>query len=180
MPRECKYSNGVITCTKEYDITENTNINEEFKVSLVFKNVDSEEVINTLNSELKLDKKTVTDQDDDTTKVSKGELIVAYVDEDGNLLADEEDYIDLAGTEYATEEKKFEGYSLKKINGETKGVYIANETIYVEYVYTKNVGNGVEIMPPQTGVESSNTSIFLILITILLSALGLSRKRENN
>ena len=176
----CKYNDGVITCTKEYDITKDTDINEEFKVTLVYRNVDSETVTNNVTSKLELDKKTVTDEDSTETKVSKGQLIVAYVDEDGTLLTDIENYIDLSGVEYATEEKSFEGYSLKKINGETKGVYLANETIYVEYVYAKNIGDGeVEIMPPQTGVESTNTSIFLILITMVLSAIGLLRKENN-
>ena len=61
----------------------------------------------------------------------------------------------------------------KKINGETKGVYLANETIYVEYVYAKNIGDGeVEIMPPQTGVETKNQSIMFRLLSLIMVVCG--------
>ena len=34
MPRECKYSNGVITCTKEFNITKDMDIEAEFCAAL--------------------------------------------------------------------------------------------------------------------------------------------------
>jgi len=138
----CTYENKVITCTKEYTIDENNQeITAEYNLSLVFKNIDSEKVINKVESILDYGQETPDKDTDETeTEVFKGTVIATYVDEENNQLTDSETTNDLAGTDYKTTEKTIYGYTLKEVIGKETGKYIANETIEVIYVYTKNEG----------------------------------------
>lgn len=86
---------------------------------------------------------------------ARGVLVVNYVDTDNNKLDDEQTYEETVGTDYTTEEKEFFGYELVKVEGNTTGKY-GYDTIYVTYIYKKNICNGdTDILPPQTGVETN-------------------------
>ena len=84
----------------------------------------------------------------------RGNLVVNYVDSEGNKLTEEITSIDIIGNKYETIQKEFEGYTFISVDGETTGEYI-DGTIYVTYYYDKNIGTG-DIEPPKTGVEVYN------------------------
>jgi len=65
---------------------------------------------------------------------------VRYVDENGRDIHARDHFFERIGSEYATNAKKIEGYTLKEVKGEPSGTF-GSETIYIEYVYTKN-GSG--------------------------------------
>ena len=84
----------------------------------------------------------------------RGNLVVNYVDSEGNKLTEEITSIDIIGNKYETIQKEFEGYTFISVDGETTGEYI-DGTIYVTYYYDKNIGTG-NIEPPQTGLDLSS------------------------
>ena len=84
----------------------------------------------------------------------RGNLVVNYVDSEGNKLTEEITSIDIIGNKYETIQKEFEGYTFITVDGETTGEYI-DGTIYVTYYYDKNIGTG-NIEPPQTGLDLSS------------------------
>ena len=102
----------------------------------------------------------------------KGSILVSYIDEDGNEL-DSYTSIDLAGNKYNTLEKVIEGYVLKSTPSNKEGIFIADETIYVEYVYSKN-NDKYEELPPQTGYENIN---YIKYILVILFALLIGKKK---
>lgn len=102
----------------------------------------------------------------------KGSILVSYIDEDGNEL-DSYTSSDLAGNKYNTLEKVIEGYVLKSIPSNNEGIFIADETIYVEYVYSKN-NDKYEELPPQTGYENIN---YIKYILVILFALLIGKKK---
>lgn len=100
-----------------------------------------------------------------------GDLIVHYVDEDGNKLTDDIVSTDEVGNPYETKKIEFDGYYLLKVEGNTTGEYI-DGTIEVTYVYAvEGIGDVKDpeepidepvinpIEPPHTGVEVSNVTI---------------------
>lgn len=97
-----------------------------------------------------------------------GSVITKYVDTDGNELSSAITTTDVVGENYKTTYKEIEGYKLIYIDGEEEGVYI-DGNIYVTYYYDKNVGTGniEDIMPPKTGVETSNIKVENSFETIL-------------
>ena len=105
--------------------------------------------------------------------------MATYKDTEGNKLHEDIITTDLVGKEYSTEEKEFFGYSLKEIKGNENGIY-TEETIYVDYIYTKTTGTGdIEELPPQTGVEKNNLYEYLLLISMLvLSLKGYKKVKE--
>ena len=142
----CVYSADAktITCTKDYDITENTDISEEFDLSLVFNGVDSNKVVNKVESKLTLDNNSSEDNDEVETIVNKGTVVATYKDTEGNTLSNNETSTGLAGSNYTTNEKSFYGYTLKEVKGNRNGKYIANTEIQVDYIYTKNDGSVID------------------------------------
>ncbi len=187
LDNRCKYDgNNTITCEVEYeDITEEDytngvyNVNEVFNLKLVFIGIDSNTVINKATSTIDLDGNKITTEDEKETEVYKGTVVATYKDTDGNKLHEDVITTDLVGTDYATEEKDFFGYSLKEVKGNETGTY-TEETIYVEYIYTKTTGTGdIEELPPQTGVNANNLYEYLLLISmILLSLKGYKKVKE--
>lgn len=101
-----------------------------------------------------------------------GDLVVKYVDQDGNELTDTLFKSGMVGKEYITLQKEFDGYVFDKVEGEVTGNYI-DGTIYVTYIYmnAKDAkGGDVEEIPPQTGVNTSNClSMFNIIIMFVVS-----------
>ena len=183
----CIYNkeDNTITCEVVYNITEEEyvdgvyTINEEFNLNLVFKDIDTDIVVNKVTSNIILDKINVIDEDEKETEIVKGNVIATYKDTDGNVLTEEVKTTDVVGKEYATSEKEFAGYVLKEIIGNETGIY-TEETIYVEYIYSKAIGTGdIEELPPQTGVESNNLYNFIIIIGMLmLSLIGYKKIKE--
>lgn len=90
-------------------------------------------------------------------KIKMGNLIVNYVDSDGNYLTSSIYSSDRVGEEYVTEKKSFDGYQFIMVEGNTSGKYI-DGTIVVTYYYDKNTGTG-DIEPPSTGVNTGCISV---------------------
>ena len=149
----CTYENKILTCTKEYTIDElNQEINAEFNLSLVFKNIDSNKITNKVESTIKFGNKEEKDNDEIETEVFKGNVIVTYKNKQGESLTENIKMEDLAGNTYETEAKEFLGYTLTKNPDNKTGVYVANQTIYVNYIYDKNIGTSEEHLEKQ-GIE---------------------------
>lgn len=101
-----------------------------------------------------------------------GDVVVNYVDEDGNELADEEVITGVVGENYETTAKDFDGYYLVSVEGYETGEFIEG-TIYVTYVYAVEGIGDVEdpeeptdepvapeqpIEPPHTDVAESESN----------------------
>lgn len=84
-------------------------------------------------------------------KIKYGNLIVNYIDEDGNKLIDSITDTKLVGEEYSTTSKIINDYYLDHIDGNVDGLF-TSDTIVVNYIYKKNSMKVVEVMPPDTGV----------------------------
>ena len=143
----CTYNaqDNTLTCVKEFDITEENNkVEASFDLSLKYKNIDSDKITNKVKSTLEYGNNHNEDEDKTETEVFKGTVIARYLDEDKNVIAKQETSTDLGGKEYTTSEKTIYGYTLKEMPTNKNGKYAAKETIYVDYIYTKNDGVLVE------------------------------------
>ena len=94
-----------------------------------------------------------------------GKLIVNYVDDQGNKLADSIITEAEVDTPYETIKKSFDGYEFLTVEGETKGNYI-NGTIEVTYIYTNAIGDidvpdEEPIEPPHTDAEVTTSNIIM-------------------
>lgn len=167
----CKYikENNTILCKYEMDNTpiiinignininnngqiENINKNIIFNIEENFKlyyiNVDKKEVTNKVTAELTYEDITKTTDDEHTTEVEEGTVIVNYVTKDGEKLTDSITLTGLVGTTYETVKKEFDKYSFIEVKGEVEGTYTKGQK-EVTYVYD------LTILPPQTGVETN-------------------------
>lgn len=158
----CKYTKGKLICeyNKVINTVEDGNIFIEENIVLYFKNVDSKLVINQVKSTLTYGEEEKTNEDSTATEVASGALLVKYVDEDGNELADSITETGLVGSEYKTSKKVIDGYYLKEVVGAEKGKYTAEET-KVTYIYS------LIPLPPQTGYEASNINYVGLLISLI-------------
>ena len=158
------YTNGI------YNLSINKNI------SLSYKDIDltSTVITNKVEAIIKTDVSEDKNDDEFDTEVNvKGKVIINYVDEFGNTLAESITLTDKVGTDYSTTAKDIENYILLNVLGEEEGLF-TEEDIIITYIY-KEIGKGgdVEEMPPQTGVNETNTlysiiaSLMLMLFTIL-------------
>lgn len=173
MDNRCTLNGKTIVCRETYNITEEVNtISESFDIKLKYLNITGAEVTNNVKSKLYYGNKSVDAEDSVTDTIPYGNVIATYKDTDGNELTEEVKTTDVVGKEYATSEKEFAGYVLKEIIGNETGIY-TEETIYVEYIYSKAIGTGdIEELPPQTGVESNNLYNFIIIIGMLMLSLS--------
>ena len=167
----CKYikENNTILCKYEMDNTpiiinmgnininnngqiENINKNIIFNIEENFKlyyiNVDKKEVTNKVTAELTYGNITKTTDDEHTTEVEEGTVIVNYVTKDGEKLTDSITLTGPVGTTYETVKKEFDKYSFIEVKGEVEGTY-TKEQKEITYVYD------LTILPPQTGVEAN-------------------------
>ena len=167
----CKYikENNTILCKYEMDNTpiiinignininnngqiENINKNIIFNIEENFKlyyiNVDKKEVTNKVTAELTYGNVTKTTDDEHTTEVEDGTVIVNYVTKDGEKLTDSITLTGPVGTTYETVKKEFDKYSFIEVKGEVEGTYTKGQK-EVTYVYD------LTILPPQTGVEAN-------------------------
>lgn len=100
-----------------------------------------------------------------------GKLIVNYVTTDGTKLTKSLESTELENTSYETIKKSFNGYKFVKVEGNTKGSYIANEIIEVTYIYEK-------LPSVNTGINESNSYASILVVSILaLGALLVFRKK---
>lgn len=113
-------------------------------------------------------------------KAKTGNLIIRYVDREGNELLSDVTSTEMVGKNYQTNPEDILNYELVDIDGVELGEYI-DGTIIVTYIYDK-VGSEEtgEITPPNTGVSTTNSSL-LILSLLVVNALGVSVVlRKNN
>lgn len=113
-------------------------------------------------------------------KAKYGNLIIKYVDREGNELLSDVTSTEMVGKNYQTNPEDILNYELVDIDGVELGEYI-DGTIIVTYIYDK-VGSEEtgEITPPNTGVSTTNSGL-LILSLLAVNALGVSVVlRKNN
>lgn len=150
-------TNNTITWTYTYDINEYQNIyrvSKEISYTVKYEkylSFNGNNLVNTAKgyttvSHEGLDDK-VTEGKEDTATVPveiKGIVTATYKTDKGITLHTDVTTTDLVGKEYTTEEKSFYGYTLKQVPTNKEGKYVANQTIYVDYIYTKNIGTSEE------------------------------------
>lgn len=113
-------------------------------------------------------------------RAKTGNLIIRYVDREGNELLSSVTSTEMVGKNYQTNPEDILNYELVDIDGVELGEYI-DGTIIVTYIYDK-VGSEEtgEITPPNTGVSTTNSGL-LILSLLVVNALGASVVlRKNN
>ena len=154
MDNRCNINGKTIICSDTYNITENNNIiNANFEIKLRYTNVGAE-VINKVQSKLTYGSNNVTDNDEVKDVISNGTVIATYKTEDGEELHEDITATGLAGTDYVTNELEFYGYTLKSVTGaEKKGKYVGKETLYVNYIYTKNIGGSDDDLTKEGNYE---------------------------
>lgn len=100
-----------------------------------------------------------------------GELVINYVDTEGNKLLESESSKEKVGTEYKTTAKEIDGYELKEVEGEETGTYDVEKTVVI-YVYE---------VAPNTGIFiNSNSKILFASTSLLTIAVLVFRKKKFN
>lgn len=112
-------------------------------------------------------------------RAKTGNLIIRYVDREGNELLSDVTSTEMVGKNYQTNPEDILNYELVDIDGVELGEYI-DGTIIVTYIYDK-VGSEEtgEITPPNTGVSTTNSSL-LIFSLLVVNALGASVVLKKN
>ena len=159
-----------ITWKVETNIDENhkdITINKEIR--LFYLNITDKLVKNDLKVETNYDSNTSKTNDDATSEIKTGKVIVHFIDIDGNTLAEDETLEGLVGMPYTTYEKEIGTYYVEEIKGLTEGKYTVEDQ-EVTYVYDLSGTGGDDIIPPQTGYEIGyiNNIVTIILIGLLL------------
>lgn len=164
---KCVVNGRTIVCTDVYTVDkEHQVINAAFNIVLRYTNVGSE-VKNIVNSKLIYGNKNVTDKDEVIDVVPSGTVVATYKTDKGVTLSNNVTTTDLVGKEYTTEEKSFYGYTLKEVTGSSRtGKYVGKQTLYVNYIYVKNIGTSEEELN-KDGIElvGSITDAFDYTIT---------------
>lgn len=75
----------------------------------------------------------------------EGTVLVHFVDEKGNTIAQDETLSGKIGEQYKSEAKTINGYSLKEIRGNATGTF-TNQPQEVSYVYTKKPVKGADVI----------------------------------
>lgn len=149
----CSYDgNYTITCTKEYNIKDTDyidgeyKINEEFNLELIFIGIDKDTIVNKAKTIIDLDgNNNPSEETEKETEIEKGSLKVIYKTTDNVVLKELSETTELAGTKYSTVKESFYGYTFKENKGASvSGEYVANNTLVVYYIYTKNIGGSEE------------------------------------
>lgn len=154
MDNRCNVNGKTIICSDTYNITENNNtINANFEIKLRYTNVGAE-VINKVQSKLTYGSNNVTDNDEVKDVIFNGTVIATYKTEDGEELHEDITTTGLAGTDYVTNALNFYGYTLKNVTGAEKtGKYLGKETLYINYIYTKNIGGSDDDLTKEGNYE---------------------------
>lgn len=149
----CSYDgNYTITCTKEYNIKDTDyidgeyKINKEFNLELIFIGIDKDTIVNKAKTIIDLDgNNNPGEETEKETEIEKGSLKVIYKTTDNVVLKELPETTELAGTKYSTVKESFYGYTFKENKGDkVSGEYVANNTLVVYYIYTKNIGGSEE------------------------------------
>ena len=149
----CSYDgNYTITCTKEYNIKDTDyidgeyKINKEFNLELIFIGIDKDTIVNKAKTIIDLDgNNNPGEETEKETEIEKGSLKVIYKTTDNVVLKELSETTELAGTKYSTVKESFYGYTFKENKGDkVSGEYVANNTLVVYYIYTKNIGGSEE------------------------------------
>ena len=149
----CSYDgNYTITCTKEYNIKDTDyidgeyKINEEFNLELIFIGIDKDTIVNKAKTIIDLDgNNNPGEEKEKETEIETGSLKVIYKTTDNVVLKELSETTELAGTKYSTVKEFFYGYTFKENKGASvSGEYVANNTLVVYYIYTKNIGGSEE------------------------------------
>lgn len=154
MDNRCNVNGKTIICSDTYNITENNNtINANFEIKLRYTNVGAE-VINKVQSKLTYGSNNVTDNDEVKDVIFNGTVIATYKTEDDEELHEDITTTGLAGTDYVTNALNFYGYTLKNVTGAEKtGKYLGKETLYINYIYTKNIGGSDDDLTKEGNYE---------------------------
>ena len=147
------------------DINKNIIFNIEENFKLYYINVDKKEVTNKVTAELTYENITKTTDDEHTTEVEEGTVIVNYVTKDGEKLTDSITLTGLVGTTYETVKKEFDKYSFIEVKGEVEGTYTKGQK-EVTYVYD------LTILPPQTGIEANMFMYVNYIFTLIALAVA--------
>lgn len=97
---------------------------------------------------------------DPDVPIAGGDVTANYVDENGNKIADPFVKSGNVGDEYSTEQKEIDGYTFKKVQGNTTGTFTSDAQT-VTYVYTKNPvtpASPEKPVIPDNGKTSSTTN----------------------
>lgn len=139
---------GNINAESEYTLTPMVMLIDFYYITNAFSNMEFG-----FNLKFELAKETVY-----------GKLIVNYVDEEGNKLAESIITEAEVDTLYKTEQKEFADYEFLTVDGDTEGKYI-DGTIEVTYIYTNAIGDvdipEEPIEPPHTDAEVSTSNIIM-------------------
>lgn len=112
-------------------------------------------------------------------KAKFGNLIVKYVDTNGNELLSDVTSTEMVGKDYLTNPEDIKNYELVDIQGDETGKYI-DGTIVVVYIYDKVGGEETgEITPPNTGVSTGNDSLLLLLSLVTIGTVGFALVKKN-
>lgn len=117
----------------------------------------------------------------------KAKVIARYVDEDGNVIAEEEVINGYVNDNYKTVLKDIYGYELKRIDGDETGKMTIKD-ITVTYVYEYVMGQGGDDVPvtpeepevpdiPYTGIEDEDTLSLTGISALSLMYMIIVRKR---
>ena len=79
-----------------------------------------------------------------------GDVHIKYVDESGKKLSNDEKLTGKVGETYTSEQKAFEGYTLKEVQGNSTGTFTDQEET-ITYVYTKVPVKGEAVTVKYTG-----------------------------
>ncbi|MGQ2285582.1 MucBP domain-containing protein [Leuconostoc pseudomesenteroides] len=97
---------------------------------------------------------------DVTSPLAGGDVTANYVDENGNKITAPVVKSGNVGDEYSTEQKEIDGYTFKKVQGNTTGTFTSDAQT-VTYVYTKNPvtpASPEKPVIPDNGKTSSTTN----------------------
>lgn len=87
----------------------------------------------------------------------KGEVIVKYIDTEGNTIGDEVIKTGNIGEDYTTDQKEIDGYTIKEIQGNVQGKYTSQAQTVI-YMYTKNSIIGGNVIAKYTDTAGNKIS----------------------
>src|SRR5699024_5513905 len=101
---------------------------------------------------------TIEIEDDESEEPEESTVTATYVDEDGDEIADSEEFTGEVGDSYETEEKEIDGYEFVEVDGEESGEY-GEDDATVEYVYEEESEEAEESTVTVTYVDEDGEEI---------------------
>ena len=151
------------------------DINFTKTITVVFTDINSDTITNKMHGVTVYDDERTTGDSEYTTEVKKSTIIVKYIDEEGNEIAESYSSTDLVGNTGTFNAKTIEGYTLKTPASGSITTTYEEETKTIVFIYTKNLPPKEEgIVPPQTGLDGVKYygiySIKYLVLLILVAA----------